>query len=108
VTNKDAYFTREWRLLQAHVLREAKRICRDCDWPRAVVAHHLTYAHGILCPACDLIALCDQCHKARHGLTNWVREPYADYMRRKGWQQVSEDGPGTMWEAGRYWQRAAT
>jgi hypothetical protein len=105
---KDAYFTREWHRLQSDVLAAANWTCQDCDWPRAVVAHHLTYAHGILCPPCDLIALCDRCHKLRHGLTNWRLEPYGDYMARKGWRQVSESGPGAMWEAGRWWQRSAT
>jgi len=102
---KEAYFTPEWYRLQSDVLAAANWTCQDCDWPRAVVAHHLTYAYGIVCSQRHLVALCDQCHKVRHGLSNWRRKPYADYMLRRGWRQVGADKAWSMLELGRYWQR---
>jgi hypothetical protein len=91
--------------LKDQVLSLAHRVCADCGWT-ATTAHHLSYAAGILCPPEYLVALCDQCHKVRHGLSNWRREHYDDYQRRIGYIEVDGSGPGVLCDLvrGKYWK----
>jgi len=105
--SKSDYYTRDWYALQNFVLRQAKWVCSDCGW-RAVVAHHLTYAFGVLCPAEHLVALCDLCHRGRHGKTNYRREHYLDHQKRLGWVKVDDPGQGTRWIYGHGWFRRST
>jgi 5-methylcytosine-specific restriction endonuclease McrA len=66
--------------LQSQYWQEVKRMvrmrdrftCRDCGKRKAVEVHHLTYAHRGREKEHlnDLICLCPQCHKARHGKSN--------------------------------------
>jgi len=98
---KSDYYTPEWRALQARVIADANYICRDCGWP-AVVAHHLTYEFGVVCSPQYLVALCEKCHKCRHGLSNWRPEHKINYMRRLGWVPAPTPAgmPGCTFELG--------
>jgi len=104
---KDEYWTQRWWDLQGYVLEAAEWTCSDCGW-RATVAHHLTYRDGIICSPENLVPLCNQCHRVRHGLSNWRREHKVDYMRRQGWVRVSELVAGGMRELGYFWKRAGS
>jgi hypothetical protein len=84
---KDAYWTQTWWALQDQVLAAANWVCADCGWPRAKVAHHTTYKFGVLCPPQYLVALCLQCHKVRHGRSNWRRENYEEHMKLRGFRR---------------------
>jgi len=100
----DAYYTQDWYRLQDSVLENANGRCSDCGWP-AIVAHHKTYADGILCHPKHLVALCKGCHDVRHGRSVMRREPYVDFMARRGWRLVAEHERWTMKEPGYCWVR---
>lgn len=104
--NKADYYTPAWHDLQDSVLAAAAGRCADCGWP-ARVAHHKSYAGGVVCDPRFLVALCHQCHDIRHGLGCRQREHYTDYMARNGWREVGATDRWTMREPGYYWQRTA-
>jgi 5-methylcytosine-specific restriction endonuclease McrA len=55
-----------WRQRRQPALELAQGFCRDCGSRRDLDVHHLTYVRqGAERPE-DLVALCRQCHKARH------------------------------------------
>lgn len=56
----------EWRRRRYRALADASYTCADCGG-RAITAHHVTYKRmGFEKPE-DLVALCDDCHRRRHG-----------------------------------------
>lgn len=55
-----------WKQNRAPALARAGSLCEDCGARRGLEVHHRTYVHkGAERPE-DLVALCPQCHKARH------------------------------------------
>jgi ribosomal protein S27AE len=74
---RDDYQTKEWFDLQDRVLEDSNWTCADCGW-HAVVAHHKSYVDGILCTPHYLVALCNQCHRVRHGLVQSRRSMMAE------------------------------
>src|SRR5258708_3406209 len=68
--SKEVYYSQEGYCFKDEGLASAHWECADCGWS-ADTAHHLTYEFGVICDPQYLVALCEQCHKVRHGLTNW-------------------------------------
>ena len=54
----------EWAKLRSKVLTDANGYC-NCG-NHAVQVHHLTYAHVFNESPCELVAVCDSCHKKIH------------------------------------------
>jgi 5-methylcytosine-specific restriction endonuclease McrA len=57
-----------WERKAKAARRRADFRCQDCgsgDWPLEV--HHKTYARLGYEPAGDLVVVCNQCHRRRHG-----------------------------------------
>lgn len=71
--NGNIYHTIDWFILQETVLDRDEHRCRVCG-RRALVAHHLTYAFGILCNPRWLISLCWRCHFHIHWQRRKVEE----------------------------------
>ena len=57
-----------WMTLRDRVKKRADFICEGCLGQRATQVHHLTYRLGLLPPAWELRAVCDECHQRLH---NW-------------------------------------
>jgi len=56
----------EWHSLRDRVLWRSRGYCEACLTAKAVTAHHLTYALGLLPPAWELRAVCQACHDRLH------------------------------------------
>lgn len=56
----------EWAKIRSKVLTDAKGYCK-CGNPAKQV-HHLTYIHVFNESPCELIAVCESCHKDLHGI----------------------------------------
>lgn len=67
--NGNVYETVDWIILRETVLDRDGHKCYVCGC-RATVAHHLTYAYGVLCNPRWLISLCWNCHVKIY----WKRE----------------------------------
>ena len=48
LANRDVYYTPAWYRLKEYALARDGRICCNCGWGGAGVAHHLTYPTGHL------------------------------------------------------------
>ena len=107
LAHRDVYYTPAWYRLKEYALARDGHICCNCSWCGADVAHHLTYAHGIICPHEFLVTLCKQCHRLVHGFPASVRDHYEVYQARRGYELVAESEPGCVGQwAGkdfRYW-----
>ena len=71
--NKEDYYryleSITWKLKRLEVLKRDRFRCRDCGRCNcSLQVHHLTYANLYDEPLEDLITLCDDCHKKRHGI----------------------------------------
>jgi 5-methylcytosine-specific restriction endonuclease McrA len=73
-----------WQLRRSAYLRQRGKQCELCgaqeEFIRGTVqVHHLTYARLGSETDLDLIAVCDACHRAMHGITggtnlSWIRQ----------------------------------
>lgn len=66
----DYYETVYWRMLSSWI-KSKRTICADCGAGERLQVHHLTYDHvgEEYLHLKDLIVLCEECHKERHGLS---------------------------------------
>lgn len=58
----------EWKERRRKVLERARWVCEGCRAERATEVHHLTYSHIFRELLYQLVALCDGCHAAAHGV----------------------------------------
>lgn len=55
-----------WRIKRDAVLRRDKGLCQGCRQRQATQVHHLTYQRLRREMLFDLVAICDECHRAIH------------------------------------------
>lgn len=89
----------QWRYLAARVRARDGHACRDCGSRTSLHVHHLTYERIFHEPLDDLITVCDECHRARHGLAPIRRVPtptstLAKFMDQRGMGQVPQPRKG--------------
>lgn len=65
--------TWEWKERRRKVLERARWVCEGCRAERATEVHHLTYSHIFHELLYQLVALCDGCHAAVHGVEHQER-----------------------------------
>lgn len=65
----------QWRYLRERVKARDGYVCQDCGTNRSLHVHHLTYERIFREPLSDLITVCDDCHRTRHGLSTWRPAP---------------------------------
>lgn len=57
----------QWAMRRDKVLKRAGHVCEGCLVRRAVLVHHVSYAHAGDELLYELAALCQQCHDKAHG-----------------------------------------
>lgn len=60
--------TDHWKQTRAEALRRANYTCNDCGSKSNLQVHHLTYARRGHERQSDLVVVCRNCHKKRHGI----------------------------------------
>ena len=60
--------TDHWKETRAEALRRGNYKCNDCGATKSLQVHHLTYARRGHELQSDLVVVCANCHKKRHGI----------------------------------------
>jgi hypothetical protein len=73
--------SREWGLKKKAVRERAGGKCERCSWQDIDAIHHLTYARYYDEELTDLMAVCDDCHKHQHGLSDYDPADFSAFTK---------------------------
>ena len=86
IQRKRFYETREWRAMSRHIRQRDGFLCQGC-LPRTVAArvvHHVRALAdgGLPLSEANLISLCADCHRARHGqVVDEAKQEWKHYIK---------------------------